>query len=37
MLLDPTPIHELVRYSIEEYSSPDKRVKILLHLSMIPI
>lgn len=27
MFLDPTPIGEMVRYSIEEYNSPDKRVK----------
>jgi hypothetical protein len=27
MFLDPTPIREMVRYSIEEYNSPDKRVK----------
>ena len=27
MFLDPTPIQEIVQYSIEEYSSPDKRVK----------
>jgi hypothetical protein len=27
MFLDPTPIKEMVQYSIEEFSSPDKRVK----------
>ena len=27
MFLDPTPIQEIVQYSIEEYSSQDKRVK----------
>ena len=27
MFLDPTSIQEIVQYSIEEYSSPDKRVK----------
>jgi hypothetical protein len=27
MFLDPTPIQEMVQYSIEEYRSPDKRVK----------
>jgi hypothetical protein len=27
MFLDPTSIQEMVQYSIEEYSSPDKRVK----------
>ncbi|MFY9872781.1 MAG: hypothetical protein WAK17_23985 [Candidatus Nitrosopolaris sp.] len=27
MFLDPTPIREMVRYSIEDYNSPDKRVK----------
>lgn len=27
MFLDPTPVQETVQYSIEEYSSPDKRVK----------
>lgn len=27
MFLHPTPIQEIVQYSIEEYRSPDKRVK----------
>ena len=27
MFLDPTPIREMIQYSIEEYNSPDKRVK----------
>jgi hypothetical protein len=27
MFLDPTPIQEMVQYSIEEYRPPDKQVK----------
>ena len=36
MFLDPTPIQEMVQYSIEEYSLPDKRVKNNISVARSP-